>query len=510
VQILPLAAGCVRGRFGNTCCPRLIKRSSYGPARSGLSRREALERFGVLLGSTVLPGAAGCGLGPRVCAGEPPAEIPPATEQDARARALLEQIDTFVVVMLENRSFDHFLGGLRLDSSYPGRAELDGLTGQEANLDSGGRLVRVARMPGDGRGSVIPAHDWARVRQTFNGGKNDRFVAVNRGPFETEVMSYLGRDQLPFFHALADRFTVFDRWFASYMGQTWPNRYYLHATTSAGRRTNRPLGINAPLSIWERMAERCHSTRNYGAGKVLWYSVAFPTRLFSGESAVLPGQIEDFFHDARTGNLPNFSIIDPDFTVNDAYPKRSPALCEAFVAGIVRALAESPQWKRSLLLITFDEHGGYYDHVAPPLAPDVRPDFRQLGFRVPALAVGPTVWQGKVVSTQLEHVSVAATLRARFGIQTLSPRMDAANDVSGCIDPRRLADPAPAPRDLPRVELESVSRIVAESASSQAEIDEALRERRVPAELVDPRSDAERISSWLRLAQELDVVRVAG
>jgi hypothetical protein len=67
-------------------------------------------------------------------------------------------------------------------------------------------------------------------------------------------MSYLARDQLPYFHALADRFTVFDRWFASYMGQTWPNRYFLHATTSAGRKTNLPLGLDAPIGIWERMA----------------------------------------------------------------------------------------------------------------------------------------------------------------------------------------------------------------------------------------------------------------
>ena len=489
-----------------------MKRRRWSPQElraDGLSRRQALERFGLLLGSAVLPGGA-CGLGPQVCAGEPPPELPPTPGRDALARALLDHIDTFVVVMLENRSFDHFLGGLRLDSGYPAAGQIDGLTGQEMNVSTEGHLVRVARMPGDGRGSIIPAHDWARVRATHNGGRNDRFVSVNRGPFESEVMTYLGRDQLPFFHALADRFVVFDRWFASYMGQTWPNRYYLHATTSLGRRTNRPLGPNAPLSIWERMAEKCRSTRNYAAGKVLWYSVAFPTRMFSGESAVVPGQIEDFFHDARSGNLPNFSIIDPDFTVNDAYPKRSPALCEAFVASIVRALAESPQWKRSLLLITFDEHGGYYDHVAPPRAPDIRPDFRQLGFRVPALAVGPTVWRGRVVSTPLEHVSVAATLRARFGIETLSPRMDAASDVSGCIDPLRITDPAPPPRDLPQVELEPTARIVAECRSSQQEIDQALVDGQVPSDRVDPRSDDQRITSWLRHAQELDAVRIRG
>jgi phospholipase C len=465
--------------------------------------------MGLVLGASVIPGV-GCGLGPQVCTGERPPQLPPATTRDALARARLDHLDTFVVLMLENRSFDHLLGGLRMDRSYAGASRIEGLTGQEANLNSLGEIVQVGRMPGDGRGNVIPAHDWMRVRDTFNGGRNDRFVAVNQGPHEAEVISYLARDQVPFFHALADRFTVFDQWFASYMGQTWPNRYYLHATTSNGRRTNRPLGPGAPIGIWERMAERCLSTRNYAAGKVLWYSVAFPTRLFSGDSAVIPGQIEDFFQDARNGNLPNFSIIDPDFKINDAYPTRSPALCEAFVASIVRAMAESPQWKRSLLLITFDEHGGYFDHRPPPQATDLRSDFRQLGFRVPALAVGPTVWEGGVVSTQLEHVSVAATLRARFGIQSLSPRMDAASDVSDCIDPARIAQPTPPPRDLPRVELEPAACVVDTSATASCEIEQAVREGRVPSDQVDSRSDDERFSGWLRIAQELDVVKVRG
>jgi phospholipase C len=487
----------------------LADRASHRSRSGAPSRRQVLEQLGLVLGSSLIPGL-GCGLGPQVCGGPPPPQAPPATERDALARARLDHLDTFVVLMLENRSFDHLLGGLRLDARYPGAARIEGLTGREANLNGAGLPVAVSRMPGDGRGRLIPAHDWARARQTFNEGRNDGFVRVNGGPYESEVMTYLGRDQVPFFHELASRFTVFDRWFASYMGQTWPNRFYLHATTSGGRRINRPLGPGAPIGIWERMAERCLSTRNYAAGKVLWYSVAFPTRLFSGDSALVPGQIEDFFQDARTGNLPSFSLIDPDFKINDAYPTRSLALCEAFVSSVVRAMAESPQWSRSLLLITFDEHGGYFDHLAPPQVPDLRSDFRQLGFRVPALAIGPTVRQGAVVSTPLEHVSVAATLRARFGIQSLSLRMDAASDVSDCIDPARIGDPAPPPLDLPRVELPTAARILGARGDGTCEIDEAVRAGRVPAGQVDGRSDEERLGSWLRAAQELDAVKVRG
>jgi phospholipase C len=224
---------------------------------------------------------------------------------------------------------------------------------------------------------------------------------------------------------------------------------------------------------------------------------------------MVPGTIEDFFRDARAGNLPNLAIIDPDFAVNDAYPMRSPAPCEAFVASIVKALAESPQWSRSLLLVVFDEHGGFYDHVPPPTTLDVRPDFRQLGFRVPALAVGPTVRSGAVVSTALEHVSIAATLRERFAIETLSPRMDATSGISDCIDPSRIADPSPPPRSLEPVELSSslVAGLTAQ-ASSQPEVEAALRTGRLPLDLVDPRSDRERLASWLRHAQELEAVKI--
>jgi phospholipase C len=492
--------------------PPFMKHSAHrpGPIAAGMSRREALAKLGlgVGLGAPLL--SLGCGLGPDVCGGPRP-DAPPASARDALARSLLSHIDTFVVVMLENRSFDHLLGGLRLDRSYPSHQHIDGLTGQESNRAADGTLIEIAPMPGDGRGKLNPAHDWRSVEATFNRGLNDQFVAVNQGQFESEVMTYLTREQVPLFHALADRYTVFDQWHASFMGQTWPNRFFLHSTTSGGRRDNHPLGFDAPLSIWERMAQRCYSARNYAAGPVLWYSVAYPARVFTGDTGMVPGKIEDFFRDARAGNLPNFSLIDPDFKVNDAYPMHSPAPCEAFIASIVKAMSEGPQWARSLLLITFDEHGGYYDHVPPRLTTDLRPDFRQLGFRVPALAIGPTVRRGQVVSTPLEHVSVAATLRARFGIESLSERMDRTLDVADCIDPALIAMPAPPPRDLPPVELSraAIARLLGE-VTSQPEMDAALQEHRTPPTLVDPRSDEERLGSWLRHAQELGAVRVRG
>jgi phospholipase C len=483
---------------------------SYGGPKSksqsiveAISRRDAL-RFGVGISVTAMPGS-GCGIGPNRCAAGP--QESPTANTEAALR--LSAIDNIVVVMMENRSFDHLFGSLREDPQYPDRARLDGLLGGEMNLDAQGRPVFVKRMPGNGAGSFNPKHDAVSAAKCFAQGTNNAFAIVNEGPFVSEVMSRLERDQVPFFYSLADNFTICDRWFSSTMGPTWPNRFFLHATTAAGRHVNHPMGFGGPSTVWDRMAERCYTTKNYGAGPVLWYTAGFPLRAMSGNDSLTSATIEEFFSDARAGQLPSFSVIDPNFKINDGYPQHDLSLAEGFVASIYRAMSESPQWARSLLVITFDEHGGYFDHVVPPRTVDPHSDFQQLGFRVPALVIGPSVWQGRVVNTQFEHSSVAATLKTRFGIRDLGPRMAATNDLSSCIDPVRLLSTSPPPR------LEAVSlgpnfraQDVANRPTSQSEIDLALTAKDVPASHVDPRTEDERFTSWLRLAQELEAVKV--
>jgi phospholipase C len=336
-------------------------------------------------------------------------------------------------------------------------------------------------------------------------------VRVNGGANQAEVMSYLGRQQVPFTHALAAQSTVCDRWFSSFMGPTWPNRFYLHATTAQGRTKNHPLGLDAPATIWERMADRCWTAKNYVAGAIPWYSVAFPTKSFSGNDAMVPEPIDGFFRDALSGNLPHFSLIDPDFQVNDGHPPHDLGLAEAFLSSIHRALVNGPGWARTLLVVAYDEHGGFYDHVPPPTVLDPHPDFRRLGFRVPAIVAGPMVRQGAVVSTPFEHTSVAATLQARFGIESLGARMDAANDLADCIDPARLLTSSPPLVTLPTVELRgALMRGEVFHASSQPEMESLARAGGVPIEHVDTRAPLERVQSWLRHAQELEAVRVVG
>jgi phospholipase C len=146
--------------------------------------------------------------------------------------------------------------------------------------------------------------------------------------------------------------------------------------------------------------------------------------------------------------------------------------------------------------------------VPPPHAIDDQAGFYQLGFRVPGLVIGPTVRAGHVESTQYDHTSVAATLRTRFGIASLSPRMDAAADVSACIDPRRIGNPAPPPTDLPKVTLRLREALRFSGVHSQPQIMALIQRGLIPRELVDQRSDTERTLSWLQAGQQLGALQL--
>jgi phospholipase C len=449
-----------------------------------ITRRQALRGLG--LGVGALAAGPGCFLDvPRSCA--PPSSAGP---------------DTIVVLMEENRSFDSYFGALALDRAYPAAASIDGLTGEESNPDSRGGRVPVFHQT-----SLVtadPPHDWDSAHLQFDGGRNDGFVrAIGDRP---DPMGYYTRDELPFYYRLADEYTVCDRWFSSVMGPTWPNRYYLHCATSRGKKDNVPFYEGGPPTIWEQLARACRSYRNYSAASIPWYVGAFVGRALSGADALTPVPIEEFFRDALAGTLPNFALIDPDFHVNDDHPPSSVAMAQAFVATIYQALAQSPQWPRCLFVIVYDEHGGFYDHVAPSMTADDDAQFRQLGFRVPALAIGPTVRRGAVCSTTLEHVSIARTLATRFGIASLGARMDAANDLSSCLDVA-LAERPRQPARVPRVEL-SLRAARAPRSSSQPELEALARAARIPRHRIDPRSAEGRLASWLRQAQALDAVAV--
>lgn len=484
-----------------------------------------LTRRSVLLGMGGLLAAAGCGGGsdtPAVSAdaGASPPPAPPAPPKDAGAPApsdagtdaepnvdpqdLLAEIDTIVVVMMENRSFDHFLGALSLDASYTNKATVAGLKGTESNPNKQGQNITVHKLldftPAD------PPHDWDPVHDQWNNGKLDGFVRSHSGASEGDVMGYHDRSQLPFYYWLADNYTVFDHWHAALLGPTWPNRYYLHACTSAGIKGNLPVVTNVPATIWERLADKGLSFTNYYAGIVSWYTGAFAIKVPSLHPVK---KIEEFFEDAKFGSLPNFVLIDPDFQSNDDHPSHDIQRGQAFVASIYKALANSPQWSKCLLLITYDEHGGFYDHVQPPTANDPRPDFANLGIRVPAFAIGPTVRRGYVSQKTFDHCSVAKTLESRFGIESLGPRMVSALDVSSVLDPRFHKNPQAPAAGMPTFNL-TRKQLLEEriGASSQPTLSDMIHDGRIARHHVDPRTTQERTASWIRYAEELGVLTV--
>jgi len=397
---------------------------------------------------------------------------------------------------MENRSFDNYLGSLQMLESR----SVDGLTGNESNPAPDGGSVLVHQLntftPED------PPHNWDACHAQFNAGLNDGFVREHAGASQDDVMGYHTRSQLPITYALADAGAVCDRYFCSLLGPTWPNRFYLHAASSNGGKSNLPqLGLSSK-SIWARLNDANISNKNY------YHDLAWAIGGFGKLSG--NAGIDTFFSDVMSGDLPQFSLIDPQFFgvgANDDHPDHDVQLGQVLIGTIFRALAESPIWQRCLFVITYDEHGGFYDHVAPPKTTDERAEFQQLGFRVPSLVLGPHVRRGCTVSAQLEHASLAKTLATRFGIPELNARVSATADFSSCIDPYYLEHPLSAPT-LPQLTV-SRQRFLGRARVGVEHPEMREVARRLPRDMQrishDTLGETEHVLRW---AQELGVAKV--
>jgi len=343
-------------------------------------------------------------------------------------------IDHIVVVMMENRSFDHFLGALKL---VEGRADVDGL---EATMSNTGQDGTVYTPYPSGVDCVYdPPHGWSSSRGQFADGTNSGFVTEyeqDRAPVPGEVMGYMSRDDLPVTWALADAYAVCDQYFCSVMGPTWPNRFYGHAGSSDGRQSNtltENLGVTLP-TVWQKLDE-------IGVSWKYYYSDIPFLVLIPGHSLVENGGfVEEFVEDCAAGTLPAVSWLDPAFGLNDDHPPHHVGMGQEFLSIVYQALATSPLWERCLLVITYDEHGGFYDHVPPPKVEDdlAAQGFDQLGFRVPTLVVGPYARQA-TVSDVFDHTSWLKYVCERFGIDPWNVRIATANSIGACLDAERLA-----------------------------------------------------------------------
>lgn len=385
---------------------------------AGFTRREALASMAAAV-------AAGCA--PKTGPSGDSGAVIPAT------------IDHIIVVMFENRSFDHFLGALKLEE---GRA-VDGLDATMSNPDADGNPIAVH--PAAVQCLFDPPHGWNSSHLQWNGGANDRFVTeyiADGAPNPAEVMGYMTRADLPVSYALADAYTVCDRYFCSVMGPTWPNRFYGHAGTSEGQDDNNfPEGgaFTFP-TVWNKLDEAGVAWKYY------YTDLPFIGLFENGLKPGFYGMFEDFLYDCANGLLPAVSWVDPGFSYNDDHPPHFVGLGQEFLGMLYQALATSPQWNRCLLLVTYDEHGGFFDHVPPPTTEDdyAADGFDQMGFRIPVLAVGPFVKAG-VVSDTLDNTSWLKLVCERFGITPWTKRIEAATSLAVVLDADRMAADQPNP-----------------------------------------------------------------
>lgn len=285
-------------------------------------------------------------------------------------------------------------------------------------------------------------------------------------------------------------------------------------TASGGGKTNLPNPFLKTL--WHRCDDAGIDSRIY-FGDVPWVAGAFPlvptvwgkladdVNDVNLNSLTNPNTLTRFFDDAASGDLPNFAIIDPGFTSNDDHPSHNIQLGRLLIGSIYKALAEGPAWKKTLLIITYDEHGGFYDHVPPPKTIDELAEFEQLGFCVPTMVIGPSVRRGCINGEQFEHCSIGATLMKRFGIAPLNDRMAQARDVSSCIHPDYIDDPQPGP-PIPLVDV-SISDILASVGHTTSQEELFLAAGVTIDEAFTRKGQADTMRLLLR-AQKLGVARL--
>uniref|UniRef100_A0A0D9UVR3 Phospholipase n=1 Tax=Leersia perrieri TaxID=77586 RepID=A0A0D9UVR3_9ORYZ len=360
-------------------------------------------------------------------------------------------IKNVVVLALENRSFDHMLGWMRTMLGLP----IDGLTGAECNpAGIGWRCVSPDAelvVPDD------PAHAFEDVLEQLLGFRPNSsldayasdmsgFVRSADGVsavLSEAVMRGFRPSRLPAFSALASSFAVFDRWFSSIPGPTQPNRLFLYSATSHGAVAHDKWNLlrgYPQRTIFDSLA---------AAG--LDYRVYFktiPTTLFYRRLRTIANfdrfrrYDSSFLDDARRGLLPALTVIEPRYfhltgtPADDDHPAHDVGNGQRLVKEVYEALRGGPQWNQTLLIITYDEHGGFYDHVPPPNVGVPNPDgirgpfpfffnFDRLGVRVPTIMVSPWIRKQTVVGrpphgsgAEYEHSSIPATIKAIFNLSS--------------------------------------------------------------------------------------------
>ena len=309
---------------------------------------------------------------------------------------LIPQIEHVIVLMMENHSYDNYLGMLeRADGFSRGP---DGKP-TNSNNDANGQAVRAFHMANTCQLPRQPSQAWNASHVQYADGTNEGFVRSDSGPV---AMGYWTDQDMPFYYGLASTFPVCDRWFGSVLAQTFPNRRFLLAATAMGT-INNDLSIvtSGPQppngTIMDLLNRHTIPWRDYHTS-LPSVGLYLPVLMANNDKVV---HVEQYFADAAAGTLPAFSLVEPDYDKNSEENSDDITLGESFSAKVIYAAMQGRGWKKTLLIWCYDEHGGYYDHVPPPaaVAPDNVPPmlgpgdimagYDRYGFRVPAVVVSP-------------------------------------------------------------------------------------------------------------------------
>jgi phospholipase C len=358
----------------------------------------------------------------------PPPLPPPATSG----------IDHVVLVMMENRSFDHFLGWL------PGA---DGMQAGLSYRDSGGTAHPTHELAPDFQGCAFldPGHSYGDGRVQYDGGPCDGWLlngsdAAAANPAQANdgfAIGYYTQADLPFLGSAAAAWTVGDRYFAGIMAETYPNRLMQHA--AATDRLVNTTAVSSLPTIWDRLAAA-------GLTGTYYFSDVPFLALWGSKYAAISKPFSQFLADAAAGTLPAVAFVDPRFTDEpsgtsaDDHPHADVRNGEAFLNQIYDAVRNGPGWAHTVLVINFDEWGGFFDHVPPPTAPIPAATAAtgdadgRLGFRVPLLVISPLARRGFVSHETFDHTSILRMIEWRWGLTPLTVRDATANNLADLLD----------------------------------------------------------------------------
>ena len=361
----------------------------------------------------------------------------------------MHQIKHVVVLMLENHSFDNVLGLVPFES--PGRSGVDGLTmrrGRLVNTNPGpDGPVRAEHASSPCQLSGKPTQAWNASHISYDGGRNDGFVRAS-GPI---AMRFWDKRDLPFTYSLAKHFPIGQRYFCSVLAQTYPNRRFLFTGTASGLIATTAETFKVPAkngTIWDRFDR-------YGIDYKVYYQNAPTWAIVPGTVTAARGKrqhlFDQFYPDVAAGKLPAFTFLDPNYGTTSEENPQDVQVGEQFVARVVNALMRAPTWKNTALFITYDEHGGYYDHVPPPkaikpdnippmLAPGDRPGaYDRYGFRVPLLVVSPYARKNYVSNVVQDHTSILAFVERKWNLPAMTFRDANAQPMTDYFDLRKPA-----------------------------------------------------------------------